>query len=140
MDVLQFTLENETYRFSAYNIYYCHDTGHSFKPIFLKFTWLVRVHTWVNPILSCHPTNGFLQFFQHKLKNIREVFLLERILIQKKILWRINFVLIKFLPNALLLEKLQNEFKNLSFLHKVTCIRLDHAGAVAKYHIRGFIL
>ncbi len=41
-----------------------------------------------------------------KLKNIREVFLLESKLIWKKILWRINFVLPKFSPNALLFEKL----------------------------------
>ncbi len=26
-----------------------HDTGCSFGPIFMKFTWLVRVHPWVNP-------------------------------------------------------------------------------------------
>ncbi len=51
MDVLQFTLKNYTPTFSAYNnYYYCHDTGHSFEPIFMKFTWLMRVHTWVNPI------------------------------------------------------------------------------------------
>ncbi len=40
--------------------------------------------------------------------------------------------------NALLFEKLQNESKNLSFLHKVTCIRSDHTGAVAKFNIHGF--
>ncbi len=85
------------------------------------------------------PTNRFSQIFQHKLKNIREVFLLGSILIQKKILWRINFVLIKFLPNALLFEKLQNECKN-SFLHKVTCVRSDHTGAVAQFYIHGFVL
>ncbi len=28
-----------------------YDTGPSFDPIFMKFTWLVRVHSWVNPIL-----------------------------------------------------------------------------------------
>ncbi len=82
---------------------------------------------------SCLPTNGF----QHKLKNIHEVLLLETILIWKKILWRINFVLIKFSLNALLFEKLRNEYKNPSFLHKVTCIRSDHAGAVAKFCIHG---
>ncbi len=27
------------------------DTGHSFDPIFMKFTWLVRVHSRVNPIV-----------------------------------------------------------------------------------------
>ncbi len=26
-----------------------HDTGHSFQPIFIKFTRFVRVRTWVNP-------------------------------------------------------------------------------------------
>ncbi len=25
--------------------------GSSFKPIFMKFTWLVRVYSWVNPIV-----------------------------------------------------------------------------------------
>ncbi len=37
-------------------------------------------------------------------------------------------------------EKLQNECKNPSFLHKVICIRLDRAGTVAKFHIYSFIL
>ncbi len=50
VDVLQYTLKNDTSRFSAYNNYYCHNTGRSFEPIFMKFTWLVRVHIWVNPI------------------------------------------------------------------------------------------
>ncbi len=45
---------------------------------------------------------------------------------------RINFVVIKLSPNALLFEKLQNECKNPSFFHKVACIRSDHAGAVVK--------
>ncbi len=34
-------------------IYLCirmHDIIHSFVPIFMKFTWLVWVHSWVNPI------------------------------------------------------------------------------------------
>ncbi len=48
MNVLQFTLKNNTSSFSAYNNYYCHDTGRSFEPIFTKFTWLVRVHIWAN--------------------------------------------------------------------------------------------
>ncbi len=63
------------------------------------------------------------KYFQCKLKNIHEVFPLKSILTWKKILWRINFVLIKFSPNVLLFEKLQNECKNPSFLHKVTCIK-----------------
>ncbi len=36
------------------NTYICirsYDTGRSFEPIFMKFTWLVRVHSWVNPII-----------------------------------------------------------------------------------------
>ncbi len=260
MDVLEFTLKNGISRFSAYNNYYCHDTSRSHESIFMKFTWLVRVHTWVKPIFYLFffferigpiqplmgkicPENGFLafiqplwgflkkkfqihiwypifhrkgyihfccltpcslknshasqqifftvilenivflffwknchikniqslisykkayidfchqissfsknghlsliglsQFFQHKLKNIREVFLLEGKLIRKKILWRINFVFIKFSPNALLFEKLQHECKNPSFLYKVTCIKLDHTGTVAKFHIHDFIL
>ncbi len=29
-----------------------YDTGRSFDPIFMKFSWLVRVHSsWVNPIV-----------------------------------------------------------------------------------------
>ncbi len=43
--------------------------------------------------LSCPPTNDFLQFFQHKLKNIRKVFLLGSILNRKKILWRLTLFL-----------------------------------------------
>ncbi len=27
------------------------DTGLSFDPMFMKFTWLVRVHSWVNSIV-----------------------------------------------------------------------------------------
>ncbi len=38
-------LKNYTSRFSAYNNYYCHDTGCSFEPVFMKFTWLVRFYT-----------------------------------------------------------------------------------------------
>ncbi len=71
---------------------------------------------------------------------MREVFLLESILIRKKILWKINFVLIKFLSNALLFVKSQNECKNPTFLHKVACIRSDHLGAVAQFQIHGYIL
>ncbi len=89
---------------------------------------------------SCPATNSFLQFCQCKLKNILEILLPESILIRKKILWRINFVIIKFLLNALLFEKLWNECKNPSFLHKITCIMSDHAGAVAKFHIHSLEL
>ncbi len=28
-----------------------YDTGRSFEPTFMAFTWLVRVHSWVNPIV-----------------------------------------------------------------------------------------
>ncbi len=42
-------IKNNTSRFSANNNYYCHDTGRSFELIFMKFTWLVRFHTWMNP-------------------------------------------------------------------------------------------
>ncbi len=146
----------------------------SYKKVYIEFyRQTPRLSKW-----SCPPTNGFSQFFQHKLKNIREVFLLESILIRKEILWRINIVpkivakcirclagrmvmhacqigptdtappcpgsplraSWKPLPNALLFEKLQNEYKNPSFLHKVTCIRSDHTGAVVKFHIHGFVL
>ncbi len=60
------------------------------------------------------------------MKNIHEALQLESILIRKKILWRINFVLIKFLLNALLFEKSWNECENPSFLHKAMCIESDH--------------
>ncbi len=90
--------------------------------------------------MVCPPTNGLSQFFQRKLKNVYEVLLPESILIQKKILWRINLVLIKCSPNAFLFEKLQDDCENPSFLHKVTCIRSYHASTVAKFHNHGFIL
>ncbi len=67
------------------------------------------------------PVSGFSQLFQHKLKNNRRVFLLKSILIWKKILWRINFVLAKFSLNVLFFKKLQNECENPSFHHKLTC-------------------
>ncbi len=89
---------------------------------------------------SCPPESDFPQFFQRKLKNIRYVFLLESIHIRKKILWKINFDIIKFPSNALLFEKLQNECKNPPFLPKVTYLRSDHKGLVAKFYIRGFDL
>ncbi len=60
-------------------------------------------------------------------RNSNRVLLLESILIQKKILWRINFILIKFLQNKLLLEKLPKECKKPSFLHKAMCIQSDHS-------------
>ncbi len=85
-----------------------------FRTLFLtkKFTLIfVTRHPFLTK-WSCLPINGFSQFFQHKLNNIRKVYLLESILIQKKILWRINFILIKFSANALLFEKWQNECKN----------------------------
>ncbi len=28
-----------------------HDTGRSFEPIFMKFTWLALVHPWVNTVV-----------------------------------------------------------------------------------------
>ncbi len=59
--------------------------------------------------------------------------LLERILIRKKVLWRINFILIKFSLNALLFEKSWNECKNPSFLHKTMCIQSDH-GSMKMWH------
>ncbi len=40
-------------------------------------------------------------------------------------LWRINIILVKFSPNALLFEKSWNECKNPSFLHKAMCIESD---------------
>ncbi len=41
--------------------------------------------------------------------------------------------------NALFFEKLQNECRNPSFLHKVTYMRSDHTGTNAKFHNHGFI-
>ncbi len=81
----------------------------------------------------------FRNFFNIKLKNIREVFLLDGILIWKKILWRINFVLIKFLLNALLFEKSWNECKNLLFLHKAMCIELDHNSMKMQHGLSTFL-
>ncbi len=49
--------------------------------------------------------------FECKLKNIYKVLLVKSILIRKKISWRINFILLKFFLNKLLLEKLRNECK-----------------------------
>ncbi len=109
----------------------------SYKIVYIDFCWQTPL---IPSKWSCLRTNGYSQFFQHKLKNIREIYLLESILIWKKILWRIDLVLIKFSPNALLFQKLQNECKNPSFLHEVTRIRSDHTGAVAKSHIHGYIL
>ncbi len=71
--------------------------------------------------------------FYHKLKNIHAVLLLESILIQKKILWRINYVLTKFLLNALLFEKSRNKCKNPSFLQKATCISLDRGSTKMRW-------
>ncbi len=34
-----------------HNVNTTHDTGRSFKLIFMKFIWLVRVHSWVNTIV-----------------------------------------------------------------------------------------
>ncbi len=49
-----FILEVPDYK-SAMIIYFIYissyDTGRSFDPIFLKFTWLVRVQSWVNPMV-----------------------------------------------------------------------------------------
>ncbi len=93
-----------------------------FKTSFLKKKFIlifVARHTLIlfSSKWSCPPINDFSQFFQHKLKSILKVFLLESIFTWKKILWWINFVLIKFSPNALLFKKLQNECKNPTFLH-----------------------
>ncbi len=53
-----FVLEVLDYKFAIliplYTIYICirsYDTGRTFEPIFMKFTWLVRVHSWVSPIV-----------------------------------------------------------------------------------------
>ncbi len=37
-----------------------HDTGRSFELIFMKFTWLVRIYSWVNPLTigSVHPSES----------------------------------------------------------------------------------
>ncbi len=129
VDVLQFTLKNDTSRFSASRYF-----------LQKSLYWYLSLDTPFPSKWSCPPTNGFTQFFQGKLMNIHEVLLLESILIRKKILRWINFVLIKFSLNALLFEKLQNECKNPLSLYKVTSIGSDHAGVVAKYHIHGLEL
>ncbi len=57
----------------------------------------------------------------------------------KKILWRINFVFIKFSLNALLFEKSRNECKNPSFLHKTICTVSDHGTTKMQCCISAFI-
>ncbi len=74
---------------------------------FMKIGSKLRLVT-VIIIISWEPRTIF---FECKLKNIYKVLLLESILIRMEILWRINFILIKFLVNKLLLEKLWNECK-----------------------------
>ncbi len=69
---------------------------------------------------------GTSVIFEYKLKNIYEAFLFENILIQKELLWRIKFIFIKFFLNNILLEKIRNERRKPSFLHKATCIQSDH--------------
>ncbi len=79
VDVLQFTLKNDISKFSAYNNYYCHNTGCIFEPIFIKFTWFLRVHIWMNFFFflrnnrfnrttdmggKCARKTGFLDFFE----------------------------------------------------------------------------
>ncbi len=44
--------------FSAYNNYYCHDTGRSFEPICMKFTWLARVYARMSSIFFFFETIG----------------------------------------------------------------------------------
>ncbi len=53
-------------------------------------------------------------------------FCCSKVTYSKKILCRINHVLIKFSLNELRFEKSWNECKNPSFLHNVTCIESDH--------------
>ncbi len=67
------------------------------KPHFLKKSlyWFLSPDTLFPSKWSCPLTNDFSQFFQPKLKNICKVFQFESILIWKKILRKINFVLIK---------------------------------------------
>ncbi len=65
--------------------------------------------------------------------------LLETILIRKKILWRINFVLIKFSLNALLFEKSWNECKNPSFHHKAMCNESDHGSTKMRCCLSTFV-
>ncbi len=47
---------DRTYGYTRYIHIYLftrtHDTNLSFEPIFMKFTWLVRVHPWMIPIVS----------------------------------------------------------------------------------------
>ncbi len=59
--------------------------------------------------------------------------LLEGIRDQKKILWRINFALIKCLLTALLFEKSWNEYKNPLYLRKAACIESDHGSTKMRH-------
>ncbi len=97
-----------------------------------KKNWFTHVWTRTNHVnlmkISSIIINGKSRnvIFYCKLKNIHQVLLLKSILIRKKILWRVNFVLIKLSLNVLLFEKSWNECKNPSFLHKAICIESDH--------------
>ncbi len=77
--------------------------------------------------------------FEWKLKNVHKVLLLEMIFIWKKILWKNNFVLIKFLRNTLLFEKSWNKCKNSSFLHKAMCTESDHGSTKMQCCISTFM-
>ncbi len=99
-----FILEVPDYE-SAMVIYLCvclclsvyirsYNTGRSFDPIFMKFIWLVRVRSWVNPVVFGNnppngttymgenlPQNQFFGFksdgmgvFEKKTKNLKTVF------------------------------------------------------------------
>ncbi len=82
--------------------------------------------------------------FECKLKNIYEGFLLESILTREEILWRINFILIKFFLNKILLKKIQNECKKPSFHRTATRISWTTGkrkeNAVLPFYIHHFLL
>ncbi len=97
---------------------------------FMKTVSKLRSVLWLIIIIISWKPRSVI--FECKFKNIYEVLLLKSILVRKKILWRINFILIKFLISKLLLEKLQNECKKPSFIHE--------AISIFPFYIHGFEL
>ncbi len=102
------------------------------KPHFLQKSLLIFVVRHTPPLkMVMSSCKCFFTIFQWKLKNNREVFLLQ---MENKL------CSYKIFTKSITFWELQNECKNPSFLRKVICIRSDHAGALTKFHIHSFIL
>ncbi len=95
------------------------------QPCEFHETWF-KTATYIVTVIIIKSWKSGSTIFECELKNIHEISLLESIRIRKKILWRINFVFIKYLLNAFLFEESRNKCKNPSFLHKTTRNEWDH--------------